>query len=218
MTPPSTSRVGAGDELASGPRRKAEPVATSRRCRPAEGADPTDGGVLDHLPVALGARAEHLVACRGVRMMPGLMELTRHRGGPPSPRRPRPAGGLPAWRLRRRLRSSAPPPARGSAGRAVGWACSPGHALPWGSAAAACGRPRSRCARRRRRAGITFPNSSGTTAVPYRSTARTASADACTGETPAVLTTWTTSPGLAACASAWIDSRSDTSTRSVVKV
>jgi hypothetical protein len=32
---------------------------------------------------------------------------------------------------------------------------------------------------------ITFPNSSSTTAVPYRSTARMVAGDACEGETPA---------------------------------
>src|SRR4051794_16469797 len=66
---------------------------------------------------------------------------------------------------------------------------------------------------------MTFPNSSRTTAVPYRSTASTASAGACTGETPAVLTTWTTSPSPAAAwARARTDSASDTSTRSALTV
>src|SRR3954468_4380077 len=64
-----------------------------------------------------------------------------------------------------------------------------------------------------------LPNSSRTTAVPKRSTASTASAGACTGETPAVLTTWTTSPRpAAASARTRTDSASDTSTRWVVTV
>src|SRR4051795_519621 len=66
---------------------------------------------------------------------------------------------------------------------------------------------------------MTFPNSSRTTAVPYRETASTASAGACTGETPAVLTTWMTSPRPAAAwARARTDAASDTSTRCVVTV
>src|SRR3954469_2374283 len=65
----------------------------------------------------------------------------------------------------------------------------------------------------------TWPNSSRTTAVPYRSTASTASAGACTGDTPAVLTTWTTSPRPAGVrARARTDSASDTSTRWVLTV
>src|SRR5919205_872426 len=66
---------------------------------------------------------------------------------------------------------------------------------------------------------MTLPNSSRTTAVPYRSTASTAAGGACTGETPAVLMTWTTSPRPAAVwARARTDAASDTSTRWVLTV
>src|SRR3954454_17153259 len=61
---------------------------------------------------------------------------------------------------------------------------------------------------------ITRPNSSSTSAVPSRSTASTVAAGACTGETPAVWTTWVTVPSSAALAArACTDSREETSTR-----
>src|SRR3954469_10450347 len=64
---------------------------------------------------------------------------------------------------------------------------------------------------------ITRPNSSSTSAVPSRSTARIVAAGAWTGETPAVWTTWVTVPSSAAfSARACTDSREETSTRWVL--
>jgi len=66
-------------------------------------------------------------------------------------------------------------------------------------------------------AAMTFPNSSSTTAVPYRSTARIAAGDAWLGETPAAWMTPVTSPSPAAVTtSACTDSREDTSTVAVL--
>jgi len=66
-------------------------------------------------------------------------------------------------------------------------------------------------------AAMTFPNSSSTTAVPYRSTARIAAGDAWLGETPAAWMTPVTSPSpVAVSTSACTDSREDTSTVAVL--
>ena len=60
---------------------------------------------------------------------------------------------------------------------------------------------------------MTLPNSSSTTAVPYRSTARIVSSGAWLGETPAAWMTPVMSPSaVAVSTSAWTDSREDTST------
>jgi hypothetical protein len=66
-------------------------------------------------------------------------------------------------------------------------------------------------------AAITFPNSSSTTAVPYRSTARITAGDAWLGETPAAWMTPVTLPNAVAVSmSACTDSREDTSTVAVL--
>ena len=60
---------------------------------------------------------------------------------------------------------------------------------------------------------ITFPNSSSTSAVPYRSTARIVAGEAWLGETPAAWISPVTSPSLVAVStSACTDSRDETST------
>src|SRR5688500_14258654 len=64
---------------------------------------------------------------------------------------------------------------------------------------------------------ITFPNSSSSTAVPYRSTARIAAGDAWLGESPAAWMTPVMSPNPVAVSTiACSDSREDTSTVAVL--
>ena len=64
---------------------------------------------------------------------------------------------------------------------------------------------------------MTFPNSSSSTAVPYRSTARSTAGDAWLGETPAAWMTPVMSPSpVAVSTSACSDSREDTSTIAVL--
>ena len=64
---------------------------------------------------------------------------------------------------------------------------------------------------------ITLPNSSSSTAVPYRSTARIAAGDAWLGETPAAWMTPVTSPSpMAVSTSACSDPREATSTVAVL--
>jgi hypothetical protein len=64
---------------------------------------------------------------------------------------------------------------------------------------------------------MTFPNSSSTSAIPYRSTVRIVAGVAWLGETPAAWMTPVMSPGVVAVStSACTDSRDDTSTVAVV--
>ena len=64
---------------------------------------------------------------------------------------------------------------------------------------------------------MTLPNSSRTTAVPYRSTARIVAGEACDGETPAAWITPVISPRAAAISmSPWTEGRDDTSTVAVL--
>ena len=64
---------------------------------------------------------------------------------------------------------------------------------------------------------MTLPNASSTSAVPYKSTLRIVSGDACDGETPAAWTSPATSPSPVACStSACTASREDASTVATV--
>ena len=66
-------------------------------------------------------------------------------------------------------------------------------------------------------AAMTSPNSSSTRAVPYRSTRRIVSGEACEGETPAAWTSRVTGPRPAAVrANEITDSRFETSTVAVL--